>query len=1165
MKLKKVIRWIMFSVIVIPIASVTLLFFSESTRITLVHFFIEKGLAEYNVVIKELKSPSLGEWRIDFFSIQDNTKTLLELESTQIQWQLSSLWNNHIDIKRLSSDKIIIATQWSREQKIIKVADKKSIDKKDNNSSLQNYIDDAQSTLKTLPKITLDKLNIKSLELLDKSLAENKVSLSGKLATDYSKHLIDIDLELKNLSKEEEKFMIKSSMVDETQISLQVHYYESEKGLLNQYLSLPKKKSIEGHVAVLLKILPEELKLEWQKGELACLENNVSIQPTSYLTLKSELKDTFNVVGALNFLVENEQQNIQFQLQDDQILADIDFKNIPISLAQPWIEQTVNGRLNTKGKLSGSIQQPVYLGKLWADVEFEEQEASVDMDGTFGLQDAEIKQLLITYNEVDLKANGKLDYLGEKNHLNIHIKALPLSLFSQFKLDLPENLEGKIDDLQANITGELLHPKYHVKTQAVGVYHQLPWYFNLDAQGEYVQVNIKEAQLKVSEDAFVKAAGQFDFEKESLNIQVNSKEFPLQLLNALDLGIPDDLLAQITFGLDVQGSIQQPQVNSALLVQGHYLDVPFKLTGDASVNDELWIIKDTELHYGDQGIMKTDAKLEKEHIDAHIDLQHIPTELIQFLDLPLSDGQFNAKFKVTGHKDKPHLKGHLHYDTLVHWGDIEGETKHQISTDNKRYRAQMEIHSDDKQLNINSQFFLAQEQLGEIQLLSDITPYWGFDIQNMEQWPLMIRLKGHMEALVLNALIEKELHHVSGRIAFDNTVKGTFMKPSITGSLQVENMEYENRLSGTQLSDIQLSLSLNNQMIDIKKGQATDGNKGILSFAGHMNWYDWTAEDAIDMTLTLNNMRLLGRSDLEGNVDGQLNAKSHHKGLLISGDLSILPLSILINNYMGTDIPTIDVITEKELERKKMLQERSLEKKTPIVLDIQLKAEQQAFLRGKGLDVELKGGVELKGAIEHLSYQGSFQTLRGSLTVLGKKFELNEGSVQFQDSIALLYIPATYTDDELEVNVVLSGTTESLSFAFTSVPALPEDEIISRLLFGKSVTEISPIQALSLANEIQKLNSNSSSFDPIANTRDTLGLDNLSVEMSNSKESTGVSIGAGKYLNEHVYLEIERTPDPATPWLGIIEIELTPRLKLKTTTNSATNATGAELQWVRHY
>jgi len=84
----------------------------------------------------------------------------------------------------------------------------------------------------------------------------------------------------------------------------------------------------------------------------------------------------------------------------------------------------------------------------------------------------------------------------------------------------------------------------------------------------------------------------------------------------------------------------------------------------------------------------------------------------------------------------------------------------------------------------------------------------------------------------------------------------------------------------------------------------------------------------------------------------------------------------------------------------------------------------------------------------------------------------------------------------------------------TSEPVLPSDEILARLLFGRSVSDISPIQALQLAQTANML-AGGGEIDFMGKMRQFLGVDQLELKPSGDTEGE-TSIRAGKYLGQNV-------------------------------------------------
>jgi len=107
----------------------------------------------------------------------------------------------------------------------------------------------------------------------------------------------------------------------------------------------------------------------------------------------------------------------------------------------------------------------------------------------------------------------------------------------------------------------------------------------------------------------------------------------------------------------------------------------------------------------------------------------------------------------------------------------------------------------------------------------------------------------------------------------------------------------------------------------------------------------------------------------------------------------------------------------------------------------------------------------------------------------------------------------------LNATINVTGTGNSPDIAFNSVPALPQDELLSRILFGASISDLSAPEAVQLAAAVASLNSGGG-LDPINALRKAVGLDRLRILPSDNDNGQGTSIAAGKYITRRAYVEL---------------------------------------------
>jgi len=188
-------------------------------------------------------------------------------------------------------------------------------------------------------------------------------------------------------------------------------------------------------------------------------------------------------------------------------------------------------------------------------------------------------------------------------------------------------------------------------------------------------------------------------------------------------------------------------------------------------------------------------------------------------------------------------------------------------------------------------------------------------------------------------------------------------------------------------------------------------------------------------------------------------------------------------------------------------------------LDLTINAPQEIFVQGRGIDAELGGTLRLQGAASAPEAVGQFTLRRGRLSIIGRRLDFTEGTLTFSGSmIPMLDLKATSNVESGTVSIVVTGPATNPEFGFESVPALPQDEILARLVFGRSMSNLSPVQIAQLAEAAAQIAGIGGPTSLLNSLRNKLGVDDLDLK-TNEKGQTAVSVG--KYLNDRTYVTIE--------------------------------------------
>jgi translocation and assembly module TamB len=176
-----------------------------------------------------------------------------------------------------------------------------------------------------------------------------------------------------------------------------------------------------------------------------------------------------------------------------------------------------------------------------------------------------------------------------------------------------------------------------------------------------------------------------------------------------------------------------------------------------------------------------------------------------------------------------------------------------------------------------------------------------------------------------------------------------------------------------------------------------------------------------------------------------------------------------------------------------------------------------------GLESEWQADLRVQGTTATPSLLGEAELIRGTYSFSGRRFEVTRGRIAFTGGRTFnprIDLVATSEIEGVDVNINVSGTATNPQIAFTSNPGLPQDEIMSRILFGGSVSEISALQAVQLASSLNALRGGGGGLNPLGKLRSATGLDRLRVLGADETTGRGTAIAAGFYISNDIYLEL---------------------------------------------
>lgn len=422
---------------------------------------------------------------------------------------------------------------------------------------------------------------------------------------------------------------------------------------------------------------------------------------------------------------------------------------------------------------------------------------------------------------------------------------------------------------------------------------------------------------------------------------------------------------------------------------------------------------------------------------------------------------------------------------------------------------------------------------------------------------------------VLWALTGIAGHEVSGPLAVAADFGGRVRQPTLTGVIRADALRYENPTYSTTISNIAVRGHFTQSRLEITSLSGRAGS-GAITARGWIG-LDAAAGFPMDVRVTLDRARLADSDALGANVSGTLAlTNSRAGGALIEGELRIPQARYQIVRQGAAEVPVLEGMRRRGSPAPASggaIVRDPVPGGLPSAwkLNIRLRAADQIFVTGMGLEAEWGADLRIRGTANDPIVTGRLDLIRGTYSFAGRRLDLSKAEVRFdgrQATNPLIDIAASTTVEGVTATVNVGGRAQAPQITFTSIPALPQDEVLSRLLFGSSVGQLSPTQAIQIAAALNSLRNGGGGLNPLGKLRSVAGLDRLRILGADDSAGRGTALAAGAYLGRNVYIEI--ITDARGFTATQLEIALSRTLSLLSQT-ATFGGTSVELKYSRDY
>ncbi|WP_226573020.1 translocation/assembly module TamB domain-containing protein [Acuticoccus sediminis] len=391
---------------------------------------------------------------------------------------------------------------------------------------------------------------------------------------------------------------------------------------------------------------------------------------------------------------------------------------------------------------------------------------------------------------------------------------------------------------------------------------------------------------------------------------------------------------------------------------------------------------------------------------------------------------------------------------------------------------------------------------------------------------LDVAVRANAPLSLANHFLASRGSSLSGDVVADVRARGSLSNPTVSGSVRSSGFTVRDPLSNLVLNNGQLVASMDGNRIVVDRLTASLGD-GTVSVTGSIGL---GAGFPADLTFVANNARYSDGQLVAVTLSANLGIKGPLTGPRVEGRVDIDRAEITVPTRLSgtaallevsnfnTPSPVLETLRRAHAGPFTDSDDDGGSNASGFTLDVTISAPRRIFVRGRGIDAELGGELRVTGPVSDIQPVGEFHLIRGQMNILTQRIVLDEGRVTlFGDLNPQIYLVAETSRNQVTVRVIVDGPANDPQVRFESVPDLPQDEVLSQLIFGQSIDDLSPFQLAQLAAAVAELAGVGNGPSIIDQVRAFSGLDNLEIITT---ETGSTAVQAGRYIADNVYVGV---------------------------------------------
>jgi len=563
-----------------------------------------------------------------------------------------------------------------------------------------------------------------------------------------------------------------------------------------------------------------------------------------------------------------------------------------------------------------------------------------------------------------------------------------------------------------------------------------------------------------------------------------------------------------------------------------------------------------------EGQIAADIHMDAQGIAAKATIDKLPLDLVRIADPSLVlFGSIDGDFSLDGSFQTPKAFANLRLNEVA----IEQGEAVDIAKLNAQFNAQWENELAVLSGKIFQKNGIELNMTATAPLIMTEQP---MSIHVPAQLPIKANVTGQVDLSIVNAFISGSGNQLNGKLDINAKAEGTIDQLDFLAEAKILQGSFENLKLGTLINDIDLHLLANPKQVTLKHLTATTPKNGQISVQGDVKL---AANDDIitDFSVIMKKAQLVAIDMLTAQVSSDITLRGPLHDAWLKGLVQINKADFYIPNKLPPSVVALEVIEENgdtsevaQVQEADNAEANQAPPPVKISLDIEVLAKNQIFVRGNGMDAEFEGDMKVTGTANDPKVDGLLTMRKGILEAFRGKFKFQQGLVRLDNvptNQPQLDFITRVQAREIEAIITVTGSASQPQIILSSEPEFPQDEILARIMFNKSVGEMTPLEMLQLAASAAQLAGVGGGGPGVMDkVRSSLGLDTLKV--GGDEDGSGPGVEAGRYVSEGVYVGVKQGLLPNSS-SAIVQVDVAPNIKVEGNIADTSSRVGVNMEW----